>query len=261
VKEENRMARLAGKVAMVTGAGTGIGLATAKLFAEEGAKVVVAELDEASGRAAAGAVKGLFVKLDAREEADWARALAEVKAKHGALHVLVNNAGVLCRSERPDVENTSLDEWRWLQRVNVEGVFLGCKLAIPLMRDSGGGSIVNLSSIAGLMATPHLAAYGASKGAVRQLTKSVAVHCGRRGDGIRCNSVHPGLIETQMGEKVSGLGGADPAQTKETRRKMVPLGRLGRPEDVASCILFLASDDSRYMTGAELVVDGGFTVV
>ena len=255
------MARLAGKVAMVTGAGTGIGLATAKLFAQEGAQVVVAELDEASGRAAAEAVKGLFVKLDAREEADWARALDEVRAKRGGLHVLVTNAGVLCRSEQPDVESTSLDEWRWLQRVNVEGVFLGCKLALPLMRDSGGGSIVNLSSIAGLLASPHLAAYGASKGAVRQFTKSVAAHCGRRGYRIRCNSVHPGLIETQMGDKVMGLGGADPAQNKETRRKAVPLGELGRPEDVASCILFLASDDARYVTGAELVVDGGYTIL
>jgi 3(or 17)beta-hydroxysteroid dehydrogenase len=253
--------RLAGKVAMVTGAGTGIGLATAKLFAQEGAKVAVAELDEKTGRAAAEAVDGLFVKLDAREEAEWSRALAEVKAQYGALHVLVNNAGVLCRSEEPDVENTSLDEWRWLQRVNVEGVFLGCKLAIPLLRDSGGGSIVNLSSIAGLLATPHLAAYGASKGAVRQFTKSVAAHCGRRGYKIRCNSVHPGLIETQMGAKVVGLGGADPEQTRETRRKAVPLGELGRPEDVAACILFLASDDARYVTGAELVVDGGFTIL
>ena len=255
------MARLAGKVAMVTGAGTGIGLATAKLFAQEGAKVVVAELDEKTGRAAAEATKGLFVKLDAREEADWARALAEVKAAHGALHVLVNNAGVLCRSDQPDVENTSLDEWRWLQRVNVEGVFLGCKLAIPLLHDSGGGSIVNLSSVAALIASPHLAAYGASKGAVRQFTKSVAAHCGRRGYNIRCNSVHPGLIETQMGDKVAGLGGADPTQTKEVRRKSVPIGRLGKPEDVAPCILFLASDDSRYVTGAELVVDGGFTIL
>lgn len=255
------MARLAGKVALVTGAGTGIGLATAKLFAQEGAQVVVAELDEASGRAAAEAVKGLFVKLDAREEADWARALEEVRAKRGGLHVLVNNAGVLCRSEQPDVESTSLDEWRWLQRVNVEGVFLGCKLALPLMRDSGGGSIINLSSVAGLLASPHLAAYGASKGAVRQFTKSVAAHCGRRGYKIRCNSVHPGLIETQMGDKVMGLGGADPAQSKEARRKAVPLGELGRPEDVAACILFLASDDARYVTGAELVVDGGYTIL
>ena len=254
------MARLTGKTALVTGAGTGIGLATAKLFAQEGAKVVIGELDEKSGRAAAEAVKGDYVKLDVREEAGWRAALDEIKAKHGGLHVLVNNAGVLCRSEQPDIENTSLEEWRWLQQINVEGVFLGCKLAIPLLRDSGGGSIINLSSIAGLLATPHLAAYGASKGAVRQMTKSVAAHCGRRGYKIRCNSVHPGLIETQMGDKVTRLGGADPDEVKETRRKAVPLGILGRPEDVASCILFLASDDARYVTGAELVVDGGFTI-
>lgn len=255
------MARLAGKVALVTGAGTGIGLATARLFAQEGARVAIGELDEKSGRAAAEAVKGSFHKLDVRLEADWTRALAEIKAQHGALHVLVNNAGVLCRSEEPHIEATSLEEWRWLQQINVEGVFLGCKLAIPALREAGGGAIVNLSSIAGLLATPHLAAYGASKGAVRQLTKSVAAHCGRRGYRIRCNSVHPGLIETQMGDKVMGLGGADPAQTKETRRRAVPLGELGRPEDVASCILFLASDDSRYVTGAELVVDGGYTIL
>jgi 3(or 17)beta-hydroxysteroid dehydrogenase len=255
------MARLAGKVALITGAGTGIGLATARLFAREGARVAVGELDEASGRAAAEEIGGSFHKLDVRQEADWTRALGEVKARHGGLHVLVNNAGVLCRSDEPHIEATSLDEWRWLQQINVEGVFLGCKLVIPLLRESGGGAIVNLSSIAGLLATPHLAAYGASKGAVRQLTKSVAAHCGRRGYKIRCNSVHPGLIETQMGDKVMGLGGADAAQNKELRRKAVPLGELGRPEDVACCILFLASDDSRYVTGAELVVDGGYTIL
>lgn len=255
------MARLAGKVALITGAGTGIGLATAKLFAQEGAKVVIGELDEASGRAAAQATGGVFLKLDVRQEADWERVMGEIKARFGGLHVLVNNAGVLARSSDPNVEATSLDEWRWLHQVNVEGVFLGCRAAIPLMRESGGGSIVNLSSIAGLLATPHVAAYGASKGAVRQLTKSVAVHCGRRGYKIRCNSVHPGLIETQMGDQVMSLAGADLEANKEARRKMVPLGELGRPEDVAKCILFLASDDSRYVTGAELVVDGGYSVV
>jgi NAD(P)-dependent dehydrogenase (short-subunit alcohol dehydrogenase family) len=149
-------------------------------------------------------------------------------------------------------------------RVNVEGVFLGCKHAVEAMRanaGSSGGAIVNLSSIAGLVATPHVAAYGASKGAVRQLTKSVAIWCGRQGYRIRCNSVRPGIIQTDMGEQVMRLGGADPERAWETRIRQIPIGETGRPEDIANGILFLASDEARHITGAELVIDGGMTAI
>ena len=152
-------------------------------------------------------------------------------------------------------------QWRALQEVNVNGVMLGCQAAVAAMKTSGGGAIVNLSSTAALLGTPYLYAYGASKGAVRQMTKSVAVHCARAGYKIRCNSVHPGLIETDMGDQVLSLDNGDIERNKEARRSLVPMGELGQARDIANAILFLASEDARYITGAELVVDGGYTVV
>ena len=256
------MSRVADKIVLVTGAGSGIGRATAKLLAAEGATVIVSDINQPGGMETVQQIggKARFEPHDTAQEADWKRIIDGIMAREGKLDGLVNNAGIA--GPFPSTfETETVEQWRRMLSINVEGVFLGCKYSVPAIRQSGGGSIVNTSSLAAFLGTPALSAYGASKGAVRQFTKSVAVHCGRRGYNIRCNSVHPGLIETQMGDKVSGLGGADPAQTKEARRKMVPLGRLGQPEDVASCILFLASDDSRYVTGAELVVDGGFTVV
>lgn len=255
------MGRVEGRIALVTGGARGIGRATAHVLAKEGATVVVADRDRPGGEAVAEAIgKGaLFIPLDARSEESWDTLIGEVRKRHQRLDILVNNAGILHAGNGHGPEDTSLEEWDAVHSVNLRGVFLGCKHAIPAMREHGG-SIVNLSSIAGIMATPHLTAYGASKGGVRQLTKTVALHCARSGYRIRCNSVHPGLIETDMGDAVLALGGGDVATAREARLKLVPLGELGRPEDVANAILFLASDEARYVTGAELLVDGGHTI-
>lgn len=255
------MGRVEGKVALVTGGARGIGRATAHVLAREGASLVVADRDPSVGEAVAAAIgRGAsFLPLDARSEESWAALIGEIRARHQRLDILVNNAGILHSGNGHSPEDTTLEEWDAVHSVNLRGVFLGCKHAIPAMREHGG-SIVNLSSIAGIMATPHLTAYGASKGGVRQLTKTVALHCARAGYRIRCNSVHPGLIETDMGDAVLALAGGDVATAREARLKLVPLGELGRPEDVANAILFLASDEARYVTGAELLVDGGHTI-
>jgi NAD(P)-dependent dehydrogenase (short-subunit alcohol dehydrogenase family) len=254
------MGRVQDRIAIVTGGGTGIGRATARRLAEEGAKVTVAELNAEAGRQVAGEIGGDFVRHDVRQEADWQRLMAEVLARHGRLDILVNNAGILATQASQTIEDTGLDEWRKVQSVNVEGVFLGCKHGVETMR-ANGGAIVNLSSIAGLVATPYVAAYGASKGAVRQLTKSVAIWCGRKGYRIRCNSVHPGIIQTDMGEQVMRLGGGDPEAAWKARIALIPIGEPGRPEDIANGILFLASEEARHVTGAELVIDGGMTAI
>ncbi|MDP6709596.1 MAG: glucose 1-dehydrogenase [Alphaproteobacteria bacterium] len=256
------MGRVQDKVAIVTGAGTGIGRATAGRLAEEGAIVTVADRDEAAGAAVAQALGGeaAFVAQDVRLEADWQRLMGEVTGRHGRLDILVNNAGILATRDSQVIEDTDLEQWRAVQEVNVEGVFLGCRYGVEAMKATGG-AIVNLSSIAGLIATPHLAAYGASKGAVRQLTKSVAIYCGRKGYGIRCNSVHPGIIRTDMGNQVMGLGGGDVEANWQERIATIPIGEPGQPADIANAILFLASDEARHVTGAELVVDGGMTAI
>jgi len=256
------MTRVDGKVALVTGGGGGIGSAAARRLAAEGAQVVVTDLAMEAAAATAETIGAAAMALaqDVRQEADWARVMADIQARHGRLDILVNNAGILATQNSQNVENTDMAQWQAVQAVNVNGVYLGCRHGVEAMK-AAGGAIVNLSSIAGLIGTPHLFAYGASKGAVRQLTKSVAVYCARAGYRIRCNSVHPGLIDTAMGDQVMGLDGADVAASRDVRRQMVPMGELGTAEHVANCILFLASDEAAYVTGAELVVDGGFTVV
>lgn len=255
------MTRMQDKVVLITGAGTGIGKATAQRLAGEGARVIASDIDQGTAEATAQFVAGRALSLDVSSEADWQQVMDDIRGNEGRLDALINNAGILALSAQQDPEETTLEEWQAVQRVNLDGVFLGCKHAIPLLRDSGGGSIVNLSSIAALMGTPHVTAYGASKGGVRQVTKSVAVHCARQGYRIRCNSVHPGLIETEMGDQVLGLRGPDIEVSRAERAAMVPMGELGQAADVANVILFLASDESRYVTGAELVVDGGTTIV
>ena len=254
------MGRVDEKIAIVTGAGTGIGRAAARRLAAEGAAVTVTDRNAEAGQAVAEEIGGGFVEQDVRAEADWQRLMETVTGEHGRLDILVNNAGILATADSQTIEDTDLEQWRAVQQVNVEGVYLGCRYGVGAMKATGG-AIVNLSSIAGLIGTPHLAAYGASKGAVRQLTKSVAIYCGRKGYRIRCNSVHPGIIKTNMGDQVMGLGGVDAEAAWKERLSLIPIGEAGEPEDIANGILFLASDEARHMTGAELVIDGGMTAV
>lgn len=239
---------LAGKVAFVTGAASGIGLETARLFLREGAQVVAADITPVEH-------PGLVsLQLDVSDEAGWIAAAAMARGRFGRLDILVNNAGILLPMQ--PVTALALADWRRLMSINLDGVFLGVKHMLPLMRESGaGGSVVNVSSMAGIRPSPGSAAYGASKGAVRLFTKAVALECAAAGDGIRVNSIHPGLIETPILNTVAG----GKAALAGVAARDVPLGRLGRAEEVAAGILWLASDASSYMTGSELVLDGGRT--
>ncbi|MDG1274692.1 MAG: glucose 1-dehydrogenase [Alphaproteobacteria bacterium] len=256
------MGRLLGKIAIITGGANGIGKAICERFVDEGALVIIADVNRKMGEKAAQKLKekASFTELDVREKDQWKSLMDGVISKHGKLDVLVNNAGILSTSSQQSVEDVNLEEWRSVQSVNVEGVFLGCQAAIKVMKPAGG-SIVNLSSVAGLIASPGIVAYGASKGAVRQLTKSIAVDCARKGYRIRCNSVHPGLIETDMGQNSMHMGGGNPEENYNNRVALTPMGEVGSPIDIANGILFLASDEARHMTGAELVIDGGLTAV
>ncbi|MCZ6522955.1 MAG: glucose 1-dehydrogenase [Alphaproteobacteria bacterium] len=256
------MGRVEDKVALVTGGAAGIGRASALRLAAEGARVVVSDRDTQGGPRVASELGGgaRFVSHDVRDEGAWQRALEETVAAFGRLDVLVNVAGILGEPTGQDPEHATLEEFRRINQVNLEGTFLGCKTAIPVLRASGGGSIVNISSVAGILGTPMLAAYGAGKAGVRQITKSVAVYCAQQGDHIRCNSIHPGLIETAMIEGVlRSAGGDDPEAARAAYRGRIPLGVFGSPEDVAHGVVYLASDEARYVTGAELVIDGGLT--
>jgi 3(or 17)beta-hydroxysteroid dehydrogenase len=251
------MGRVQDKVALVTGGGSGIGFATAALLLDEGAKVVLADRDTAHGRDAASALAqhARFFELDVTREEQWIAVTDKVAAEFGRIDILVNGAGVVLLK---DIEATTLDEWRSLMAVNLDGTFLGCKHGIRVMKRRGGGSIINVSSVAGLIGSSNLAAYGASKGGVRLLTKSVALHCARRGYNIRCNSVHPSFVETPMLRSMIAAA-RDPQKAANSFASAAPLGRLAEPVEVARAILFLASEESSFTTGAELVVDGGLT--
>lgn len=253
------MDRVQGKVALVTGAAKGIGAATAKLLYDEGARVVLTDIDS-TGKATAESIDSSgsrvhFVSHDVTDEAEWDAVIAQTIATFGRLDILVNNAGV---ASTANVEDETLERWRWLQSINLDAVFLGTKAAIAAMKDSEGGSIVNLSSIEGLVGDPSLPAYNASKGGVRIFTKSSALHCAKSGYGIRVNSVHPGYIWTPMVQAVAAEGG-NIEEGKAALTSLHPIGRLGTPEDIAYAILYLASDESSFVTGSELIVDGGYT--
>ncbi|MES0873286.1 glucose 1-dehydrogenase [Sinimarinibacterium thermocellulolyticum] len=244
--------RLEGKVALITGGALGIGLKTAERFAEEGAAVAIADILVEQGRQAAEALGGdaTFIELDVTNEAGWQAAIQTLKAKHGRLDVLVNNAGI---SPFGTIQDTTYELWKKVMAVNADSVFLGCKSAMGLMRKTGG-AIINLSSMMGIRSDANLAAYSASKGAVRLLTKSVALHGAPY--KIRCNSVHPGGVQTRMLDDFLGvLPDKDAAMKMVTQQ--VPLGRVGQPEDIANAILYLASDEASWVTGIELCVDGG----
>ena len=254
--------RLQDKVALVTGGGSGIGEATARRFAEEGAVVVVTDIDGEAAMRVAAAIEAAGGRAEARtqdvtDEALWESVVQEIVAAHGSLDVLVNNAGIALTG---NVEDTTLDVWRTTQAVNGEGVFMGTRAAVAVMK-ARGGSIINISSIEGIVGEPNVAAYNYSKGGVRIFTKSAALHCAKEGYPIRVNSVHPGFIRTAMVEEGIGSMPEEVQQDMwERLAREIPLGgAMGDPVDIANGCLFLASDESRYMTGAELVIDGGYT--
>jgi 3(or 17)beta-hydroxysteroid dehydrogenase len=256
------MGRLEGKVAIVTGGAMGIGAATSALFAREGARVVVADVDETAGRDVVEKIiaedgTASFMKLDVRSEDDWRRVVADTVALHGKLNVLVNNAGI---SLGHDVEETTLQEWEQLMSVNATGVFLGMKHAVAAMKEcTEQCSIVNRSSIDGQVAEAGLFAYCASKGAVTVMTKAAALAMGEKGYAIRVNSVHPGYVHTPLTEKEASDFGLSPEDYFAKVGAQHPIGFIGEPIDVAYLDVYLASDESRWVTGSEFTIDGGWT--
>lgn len=249
------MERLKGKTCLITGAARGIGRAIATRFKEEGGTVIVTDIDEANGAAVAQAIGAQFIKLDVADETDWLRLAQQVPT----LDVLVNNAGITgfeAGVVAHDPEHASLEDWRAVHRVNLDGTFLGCRYAIGAMKGRGAGSIINISSRSGLVGIPGAAAYASSKAAVRNHTKTVALYCAQQGWRIRCNSIHPGAILTPMWEAMLGDG-----PDRDTRMAALvadtPLKRFGTVEEVAAVALMLASDEAAYMTGTEVNIDGG----
>ncbi|MXZ91580.1 MAG: glucose 1-dehydrogenase [Chloroflexi bacterium] len=249
------MARLEGKVALISGGARGQGAVEARMFAEEGASVVIGDILDDEGRQTEAQLRELgyectYVHLDVTNESDWDAAVQAAVGAYGKLDILLNNAGILIRK---GIEDTTADDWDRIFAVNAKGVFLGTKAAIPAMRENGGGSIINISSTAGLVGSPNgSASYTATKGAVRLFTKSTAIQHAR--EGIRCNSIHPGPIETDMiADTLS-----DPANLA-LRMQRLPLGRVGKPSEIAYGAIYLASDESSFVTGSELVIDGGTT--
>ena len=257
------MNRVEGKVALVTGGRRGLGKAIAILLAKEGAKVVITDRKEEGADAVLSAIddaggEAFFVQQDVSKEEDWQRAIRATLEKFGKLDVLVNNAGV---GEGKNIEDISLEEWRWVMSINLDGVFLGTKYAIEAMKTTGGGSIINMSSIEGIVGDSRMVAYDSSKGGLRTLTKSAALHCAQRGYNIRVNTVHPGFIDTAMvrGFLKAQAKDGDVEAAYKALEKLHPIGHLGEPDDVAYAVLYLASDESKFATGSELVVDGGYT--
>ncbi len=253
------MPQLAGKVALVTGAAQGLGAATARLFAAEGAVVIVSDLTDERCAAGVDAIRNSGGKaagfaLDVTSEGRWNDAIAFVEREYGKLDVLVNNAGI---SFSASIEKTTFEQWRLMQATNLDSVFLGCKAGISLMKKTGG-SIINLSSVWGLKADADMIAYNAAKAGVWLLTKSIALHCGREGYGIRANTIHPGFMETPMLWNYLDNTG-EPEKYRQIAVSLHPIGHLGQPEDIAQGALYLASDASKFVTGTELVIDGGYT--
>ncbi len=259
------MDRVKDKVALITGGASGIGRRSAQRMVEEGARVVITDIDAEAGAAAAAEIGAgaLFLDHDVTHEAGWQAVIEVTLTRHGRLDVLVNSAGV---GTMGNIEETSFEDWRYVNAVNSDGVFLGCKYGVAAIKQtsrapgSAGGSIVNISSVSGLIGGHNLAAYNASKGAVRLLTKSVALHCARQGYNIRGNSVHPTFIDTPM---VRALyeNAPEPEAMRAKLARQIPLGHLGEVDDVAWGIVYLASDESKFMTGAEFVIDGGITAM
>jgi 3(or 17)beta-hydroxysteroid dehydrogenase len=253
--------QLARKVALVTGGASGIGKAIAQRLAADGANVIISDVQCDLGNRVAAEGGFRFLEQDVSDEAGWVDIIRRVEDDYAALHILVNNAGTVGVSDVASPESTPIEVWRHVFAINVEGVFLGCRAALPAMRRSGSGSIINISSVAGLVATPYNTAYGATKAAVRQLTKSVAQHCAEQKLSIRCNSIHPGIVRTplwdQLAQDLARIRGVSAEEILEEQRTVIPMGDFTLPSDVASAVSFLASDEARHVTGIKLIVDGG----
>jgi 3(or 17)beta-hydroxysteroid dehydrogenase len=250
------MGRVEGKVALISGAASGLGAADAAVLAREGATVVLTDIDGVTGEATAESIRSAggnatFLKQDVAVEEQWQQVIATIRKEHGRLDVLVNNAGIVIIGSP---EDCTLDAFRKQNAVMSEGVFLGCKHALPLMNESGGGSIINMSSIASHLGYPIYFAYGAAKGAVRSMSKALAVHCQMNGYNIRVNSLHPGAIDTAMvAQSAQELG-------VEKIEDLSPVVGVGQPEDVANVVLFLASDESRFVNGSEIIIDNALSI-
>ena len=250
------MGRLEGKVALVTGGASGIGKATAEMLARQGARVAITDISESAGTAAASEIAGaIFLKHDVSSEQQWQEVIAQTLAEFGKLDILVNCAGITGNMSAGNPETVTLEAWRQVMSVNMEGVVLGCKYAIPAIKDSGG-AIVNISSLAGEIGTPMAVAYGASKASLTQFSKSVALYCAQKGYKIRCNSILPGAIFTPIWDEFLG----NEAEREQRMREIgeeIPLKVWGEPDDVAFAVVYLASDESKFVTGTEIVIDGG----
>ena len=258
------MKRVLDKIAIVTGGSSGIGRGCAIRLAEEGAKVAVTDIDPDMGAQTVSLITSAggtasFIEHDVTLESDWQRGVDQVKAEWGGLNILVNNAGI---GVGGSILEMSLADWQRQQAINLDGVFLGVRAAIPAMIESGSGSVINMSSVAGLKGSPNLAAYNATKGGVRLFTKGVALECAQMRWPVRVNSVHPGVIDTPIWTKVNPEyfeEGENMVDIDQMAADSVPTGEVGYPQDIANGVLYLASDESRYVTGTELVIDGGLS--
>lgn len=256
------MNRITGKICLVTGGSSGLGEATVKLLSEEGGTVIISDIDTEKGETLAQSLRdkgadSIFIKHDVTSEDDWQAAFDHIIKTYGRLDVLVNNAG---GGTYNDIETLSLKDWKSIIALNLDSTFIGTQMAIKSMKDTGGGSIINMSSVGGLVGSPNLVAYSAAKAGVKLFTKSVAVHCGAQKNNIRVNSVHPGLIKTESGmDMASKATGMSPEQAEAAFASLHPIGRIGKPIEIAQMVLFLASDESSFATGGEFVVDGGYT--
>jgi 3(or 17)beta-hydroxysteroid dehydrogenase len=252
------MGRLAGKVAIITGAAKGLGEADARMFVREGARVILTDVDRENGERVAGELGEMaeFQYLDVRHDAEWKALVDDVVARHGKLDILVNNAGVV---ELGDIETQTEKDYRFIMAVSADGTWFGCQHAVRVMKETGGGSIINMASIASVQGESAVAAYCAAKGAVEGLTRAVAVHCAKQGYSIRCNSIHPAGILTPMvmevGRQAALMRGAEEALNSG------PLVKLGEPDDIAYTVVFLASDESKFINGAAIRVDDARSVI
>ena len=256
------MKRLQNKIALITGAAQGIGLATAKLFAKNGAKVLLTDINEEEVLSQSEKMRLdypdqiLAIKHDVTSADDWKTAVNYIDSKLGGINILVNNAGIMAVGT---IEDETFEQWKHVHNIDLDSVFLGCKYTIPIMKKQKKGSIINVSSISGIIAGHNLAAYNSAKAGVRHLSKSVAVHCAREKNDIRCNSIHPVFIDTNLLEGLYKKFGKEKAIEKLSRQ--IPMGKIGEPNDVAFAILYLASDESKFVTGTEIRIDGGISAL